>query len=113
VCFFGNAEPFSNVDMSVSESALEVFSRRFARWLFSAGCDVSLIDDFVRMRRYRERASEFELLAENEPLSEVRLRYRIIAHHYRELADRDERNDKAKMVERLEVLKLARREAAE
>ena len=74
---------------------------------------MSLIDDFVRMRRYRERASKFELLAENEPLSEARLRYRIIAHHYRELADRDERNDKAKMVERLEMLKLARREASE
>jgi hypothetical protein len=38
------------------------------------------------MRLYREHASEFELLAENEPLSEVRLRYRIIAGHYRELA---------------------------
>jgi hypothetical protein len=29
------------------------------------------------MRLYRERALEFELLAESEPLSEVRLRYRI------------------------------------
>jgi hypothetical protein len=112
VCFFGNAQSISDVDMSDSESTLEVFSRRFARWL-SAGCDVSLIEEFVRMRRYRERASEFELLAENEPHSEVRLRYRIIAHHYRELADRDERNDQAKMVERLEMLKLARREAPE
>jgi hypothetical protein len=112
VCFFGNDQSIFNVDMSDSESTSEVFSRRFARWL-SAGCDMSLIDDFVRMRRYRERASKFELLAENEPLSEVRLRYRIIAHHYRELADRDERNDKAKMVERLEMFKLARKEAAE
>jgi hypothetical protein len=67
----------------------------------------------VRIRRYRERASEFELLAENEPLSEVRLRYCIIARHYRELADCDERNDKAKMADCLEMLKLARREAAE
>jgi len=74
---------------------------------------MSVLDDFVRMRLYRERASEFELLGENEPLSEVRLRYRIIARHYRELADRDARNDKAKMAERLEMLKLARREAAE
>jgi hypothetical protein len=74
---------------------------------------VLLLDDFARMRLYRERASEFELLAENEPLSEVRLRYRIIARHYRELADRDERSDKAQMAERLELLKLARREAAE
>jgi hypothetical protein len=57
------------------------------------------------MRRYRERASECELLAENEPLPEVRFRYRIVARHYRELADRDERNDKAKMVERLKMLK--------
>ena len=74
---------------------------------------MSLIDDFVRMRRYRECASEFELLAEKEPLSEVRFRYRIIAGHYRELADCDERNDQAKMAECLEMLKLARREAAE
>ncbi len=74
---------------------------------------MSLIDHFVRMRRYRERASEFELIAENEPLSEARLRYRIVARHYRELADRDERSDKTKMAERLEMLKLARREAAE
>jgi hypothetical protein len=77
------------------------------------GEPMSVLDDFVRMRLYRERASEFELLGENEPLSEVRLRYRIIARHYRELADRDARNDKAKMAERLEMLKLARREAAE
>jgi hypothetical protein len=71
---------------------------------------VSLLNDFARMRLYRERASEFELLAENEPLSEARLRYRIIARHYRELADRDERSDKAKVAERLELLKLARRQ---
>jgi len=49
----------------------------------------------------------------NEPLSEARLRYRIIARHYRQLADRDERSDKAKVAERLELLKLARRAAAE
>ena len=63
---------------------------------------MSLLDDFARMRLYRNRASEYEL-------SEVRLRYRIIAHHYRELADRDKRSDKAKVAERLEQLKLARR----
>jgi hypothetical protein len=65
------------------------------------------------MRLYRNRASEYELLAESEPLSEVGLRYRIIARHYRGLADRDERSDKAKVAERLAQLKLARREAAE
>jgi len=81
--------------------------------LIRDGEAMSLIDAFVRMRRYRERASEFYLLAENEPLSEVSLRYHIVARHYRELADRDERGDKAKMAERLELLKFARPEAAE
>ena len=45
---------------------------------------MSVLDDFARMRFYRNRASEFELLAEIEPLPEVRLRYSIIAQHYRE-----------------------------
>jgi hypothetical protein len=74
---------------------------------------MSVLDDFVRMRLYRERASEFELLAETELLSEVRLRYRIIARHYRELAAREERSDKARMAEYLELLRSKRREAAE
>jgi hypothetical protein len=74
---------------------------------------MSVLDDFVRMRLYRTRASEFELLAETEPLSEVRLRYRIIARHYRELADREEQSDQARMAEHLELLRLKRREAAE
>jgi PHD/YefM family antitoxin component YafN of YafNO toxin-antitoxin module len=74
---------------------------------------MSVLDDFVRMRFYRTRASEFEMLAETEPLPEVRLRYRVIARHYRELADRDERSDKARTAEHLELLRLKRREAAE
>ena len=57
---------------------------------------MSVLDDFARIRLYRERASEFELLAETEQLSEVRLRYRIVARHYRELADREEQSDKKK-----------------
>jgi hypothetical protein len=60
------------------------------------------------MRFYRNRASEFELLAEAEPIPDTRLRYRIIAQHYRELADRDERSDKARMAETLEQLWLKR-----
>ena len=80
----------------------------------SLGCrSMSVLDDFVRMRLYRERASEFELLAEGEQLPEVRLRYRIIARHYRELADREERADKARVAEHLKMLKLKRQEAAE
>jgi hypothetical protein len=66
-----------------------------------------VLDDFARMRLYRKRASEFELLAETEPLDEARLRYCIVAHHYNELAD------KARMAEHLELLRLKRREAAE
>jgi hypothetical protein len=34
---------------------------------------MSVLDDFARMRLYRERASEFELLAETEPHSKARL----------------------------------------
>ena len=74
---------------------------------------MSVLDDFMRMRLYRQRASEFELLAETEPFFEVRLRNHIIARHYKELADREERSDKAKMAEHLALLKLKRREAAE
>jgi hypothetical protein len=77
-------------------------------------CQVmSVLDDFARMRLYRTRASEFELLAETEPLREARLRYRIIARHYRELANREEQADKARMAHHLELLRLKRREAAE
>ncbi len=74
---------------------------------------MSVLDDFARMRLYRNRASEFELIAEAEPLSEARLRYRIIARHYTELADRDERADKARVAQTLEQLRVRRREAAE
>ncbi len=74
---------------------------------------MSVLDDFARMRLYRTRASEFELLAETEPLREARLRYRIIARHYRELANREEQTDKARMAQHLELLRLKRREAAE
>ena len=74
---------------------------------------MSLLQDFARMRLYRTRASEFELLAETEPLPEARLRYRIIARHYKELADREEQSDRARMAEHLKMLKLKRREAAE
>lgn len=69
---------------------------------------MSLLDDFARIRLYRQRASEFELLAESELLPGVRLRHRIIARHYTELADREERSDKA--TERLERLRAKRQE---
>jgi hypothetical protein len=65
------------------------------------------------MRLYRERASEFELLAETEQLLEARLRYRVVAHHYSELADREEQSDNTRMAKHLELLRLKRRQAAE
>ena len=101
------------MDTRIVGSALATFFIDFRFGLsLSAACDVSLLDDFARMRLYRERASEF-LLAESEQLSEVRLRYRIVARHYRELADREEQSDKARMAEQLKLLKLKRQEAAE
>ena len=73
---------------------------------------MSVLDVFARMRLYRERASEFELLAETEASHDVRLRYRIIARHYRELAEREEQADKARMADRLERLRPQRQQAA-
>jgi hypothetical protein len=73
---------------------------------------MSVLDDFARMRLYRKRASEFAWLADNEPISSVRLRYRIIGRHYTELADCEEQSDKARIAERLERLRLERKEAA-
>jgi hypothetical protein len=71
------------------------------------------MDDFARMRLYRKKAAEFQWLADNAPVPSVQRRYRAIARHYNELADREEKSDKAKMAERLKQLKLQRQEAAE
>jgi hypothetical protein len=68
-----------------------------------------VLEDFARMRASRQRASEFELLAETETLPQARLGYRAIAQHYRALADREERADQAKVAEHLELLRLKRR----
>jgi hypothetical protein len=73
---------------------------------------MSVLDDFARIRLYRKRASEFDLLADTEVSPDVRLRYRIVARHYRDLADRDEQSDKARMAARIERLRLQRQEAA-
>ena len=102
------------MNTSQSGKRIAVDLSKIYLWLWDlARCDMSVLDDFARMRLYRNRASEFELLAEAEPLHEARLRYRIIAQHYRALADRDERSDKARMAETLELLRLKRRQAAE
>ena len=72
---------------------------------------MSVLDDFARIRLYRERASEFELLAETEASSDVRLRFRIVARHYRELADREVQADKARLAERIARARLQRQRA--
>ena len=71
-----------------------------------------VLDDFVRMRLYRKQAAEFQWLADNASVPSVQRRYRVIARHHSELADRDEQADKTKMARRLEQLRLKRQEAA-
>ena len=73
---------------------------------------MSVLDDFLRMRRYRTQAAEFQWMADNASVPSVQRRYRSIARHYSELADREEQADKAKTAERLEQLRLERRAPA-
>jgi hypothetical protein len=73
---------------------------------------MSVLDDFARILLYRKHASEFELLAETEASPNVRLRYRIVARHYRELEEREEQADKARFAERMERARLQRQQAA-
>ena len=73
---------------------------------------MSVLDDFVRMRLYRKRAAEFQWLADNATAT-VQRRYRTIARHYSELADREEQSDKARVAERLKRLRLQREQMAE
>jgi hypothetical protein len=58
-------------------------------------------------------AAEFDVLAEGETSPNVRLRYRIVARHYRELAEREEQSDKARLAERIKRLKLQREASAQ
>ena len=73
---------------------------------------MSVLDDFMRIRLYRKQAAEFQWLADNASIASVQRRYRAIASHYSELADREERADKARTAERLKQLKLKREEVA-
>jgi hypothetical protein len=70
---------------------------------------MSVLGDFESMRLYRKRALKFEQLADACLIAEVRYRYRLIAHHYIELANAVERSDKARIAPRLDALR-ARRE---
>ena len=75
-------------------------------------CRMSVLNDFARMRLYRTRALEFELLADAEVSPNVQHRYRIVARHYRELAEREEQADKARITARVERLRLQRQQAS-
>jgi len=66
----------------------------------------------MRIRLYRKQAAEFQWLADNASIASVQRRYRAIARHYSELADREERADKTRMAERLRQLRLKREEVA-
>ena len=100
------------MDMSRSRQPGGRFQVNSIRLLQRACRSMSVLDDFVRMLLYRERASEFELLADAEVSPNVQSRYRIIARHYRELEDREEQADKARMAELIERARLERQKAA-
>ncbi len=71
---------------------------------------MSVLDDFTRIRLYRKQAAEFQLLADNTSVLSVQRRYRTIARHYSELAEREEQADKTRMAGRLEQLRRKRQE---
>ena len=54
---------------------------------------------------------EFEWLADNEAVPSIRLRYRTIARHYHELAEREEQADQTRVAECLGRLRLQRQQA--
>jgi hypothetical protein len=86
-------------------------SGRFHRWN-SDGARTRL------RKRLENRFSTASVAAglRPEPINDLQkceVRYRIVARHYRELANREEQSDKARVAEHLELLKLKRREAVE
>ena len=73
---------------------------------------MSVLDDFVRIRLYRKQAAEFQWLADNASVPSVQRRYRSIARHYSDLADREEQADKRRVAARLEQIRRERQEAS-
>jgi hypothetical protein len=104
--------PVDTVDKREHKKRLAVFVRSFTERIVGVAI-MSVLDDFARIRLYRNRAAEFEQLADTTLDPNAQRRCRTVARHYRELADREERGDKARMAEHLELLRLKRREAAE
>jgi len=73
---------------------------------------MSVLDDFVSIRLYRKQAAEFQWLADNASAPSVQRRYRSIARHYSDLAEREEQAGKTRMAARLEQLRQKRQETS-
>jgi hypothetical protein len=65
---------------------------------------MSVLETFVRIRRHRARAAEFQYLAITSLRSDVRLRYLAAADHYAKLADAEVLSDQLRRRERLVAL---------
>jgi hypothetical protein len=73
---------------------------------------MSVLETFVRIRRYRTRAADFQQLAGGSFSLDVRDRYLAIANHYFALADAEVLSDKLRRKERLKELRYEREQKA-
>ena len=69
---------------------------------------MSVLETFVRIRRYRARAAQFQQISAWSLRSDVRDRYLAIADHYVRLADAEMLSDKLRTKERLAELRFER-----
>jgi hypothetical protein len=69
---------------------------------------MSVLERFVRVRRFRTRANEYYDLAVGSFDMDVRKRYLAIADHYAALAETELRADRLERKRRLEELRAAR-----
>lgn len=69
---------------------------------------MSVLETFVRIRRYRTRAADFQRLAGGSVSLDVRDRYLAIANHYIALANAEVLSDKLRRKERLKELRSER-----
>ena len=69
---------------------------------------MSVLGTFVRIRRYRTRAADFQRLAGGSVSLDVRDRYLAIANHYIALANAEVLSDKLRRKERLKELRYER-----
>lgn len=69
---------------------------------------MSVLDRFIRIRRYRGRATEYRELASGAFAPSVRDRFLMVADHYNALAALEVRSDQTTRSERLAQLRLER-----